>query len=182
MQNYFLIPALALACLMTVTTAVADDEPRVSVSGEAELRLAPDMAHISMAVSHTEQTVKAAQQSVAAVVNRFLDLADDLDIDRKWITTTGASVRPNYRWDRKEEEQVFTGYTVERQIQVELRELDKLGPLLEEAGSVGINRVSPPTLDSTERREKHREALAPVSYTHLPSPRDGATSRMPSSA
>ena len=151
---------LVLIAALAGANALADDEPSVSVTGDAELRLAPDMAHISMAVSHTEQTVKAAQQSVAQVVNRFLELADDRDIDRKWITTTGASVRPNYKWDRQKEEQVFTGYTVERQIQVELRELEQLGPLLEEAGRIGINRISPPVLDSTARRETHRKALA----------------------
>ena len=43
---------------------------------------------------------------------------------------------------------------------MELRDLEKLGPLLEDAGRIGINRVSPPMLDSTERRESHRKALA----------------------
>ena len=160
MHRFILVPVVALVLAVTGASALADEDPRVSVSGEAELRLQPDMAHIAMAVSHTEQTVKAAQQSVSATVSRFLDLTDDMDIDRKWVTTTGASVRPNYRWDREKEEQVFTGYTVEREIQVELRELEKLGPLLEDAGRVGINRISPPTLDSTKRRETHREALA----------------------
>ncbi len=156
-----LVAALLLVfAALAGANALADSEPTVSVSGDAELRLAPDMARINMAVSHTEQTVKAAQQSVAQVVNRFLELADDMDIDRKWITTTGASVRPNYKWDRDKEEQVFTGYTVERQIQLELRDLEQLGPLLEDVGRIGINRVSPPVLDSTTRRETHRKALA----------------------
>ena len=160
MSRFFVSLCLVLVAALAGANALADDEPTVSVTGDAELRLAPDMAHISMAVSHTEQTVKAAQQSVAQAVNRFLELADDSGIDRKWISTTGASVRPNYRWDRQKEEQVFTGYTVERQIQVELRELEKLGPLLEDAGRIGINRISPPVLDSTARRETHRKALA----------------------
>lgn len=138
----------------------ADDDASVAVSGEAELRLVPDTATLSMAVSHTDESVKTAQQSVAQVVKAFLDLADDLDIEEKWISTTGAAVRPNYRWDRQKEEQVFTGYTVERNIQLELRELDKLGPLLERAGQLGINRISPPVLDSSLRRETHRKALA----------------------
>ena len=157
--------ALASVCLVLLAAlagahASADNEPTVSVTGDAELRLAPDMARINMAVSHKDQTVKAAQQSVARVVNDFLELADDRDIDRKWITTTGASVRPNYKWDREKEEQIFTGYTVERQIQLELRDLEQLGPLLEDVGRIGINRVSPPVLDSTARRETHREVLA----------------------
>ena len=158
-QTLQLAGGLLLLALVTVT-ARADDVARVSVSGEAELRLTPDMARVEMAVSHTGASVKEVQQTVAQVVGAFLELADDLDIDEKWIRTTGAVVRPSYRWDREQEEQVFTGYTVERNIELELRQLDKLGPLLERAGQLGINRISPPMLDSSKRPETHRRALA----------------------
>ena len=63
MHRFILVPVVALVLAVTGASALADEDPRVSVSGEAELRLQPDMAHIAMAVSHTEQTVKAAQQS-----------------------------------------------------------------------------------------------------------------------
>jgi hypothetical protein len=43
---------------------------------------------------------------------------------------------------------------------VNVDDLDMLGELVEGAVSAGVNQVSPPKLDSSERKAKHREALA----------------------
>ena len=48
---------------------------------------------------------------------------------------------------------------MERRINVELHGLDKLGPLIEQVTTAGVNQVSPPQLDSTQRREAYRQAL-----------------------
>ena len=43
---------------------------------------------------------------------------------------------------------------------VRVDELDILGKLIEGAVGAGVNQVSPPQLDSSQREAKHREALA----------------------
>ena len=48
---------------------------------------------------------------------------------------------------------------VSRQVQVELRDLEKLGALLERAVDAGVNQVNDPLLDSSRRKEIEREAL-----------------------
>ena len=88
-----------------------------------------------------------------------LSLIDELKIDRQLITTIGASVRPDYRWNRDEEKQELLGYVAERNIQIELRDLEKLGELIEGAVQAGVNQVSPPVLDYRDRRNAHRQAL-----------------------
>jgi hypothetical protein len=47
----------------------------------------------------------------------------------------------------------------QRQIRVDLRDLEKLGALIEGAVEAGVNQVSPPQLDSSKRRDTYREAL-----------------------
>jgi hypothetical protein len=49
---------------------------------------------------------------------------------------------------------------VQRQLEVEVTDLDKLGALIEGAVTAGVNNVSPPILDSSKRRELNRQALA----------------------
>jgi uncharacterized protein YggE len=49
---------------------------------------------------------------------------------------------------------------VSRQIEIELRDLDKLGQLMEKSFDLGVNSVGDPRLDSTKRRDLEREALA----------------------
>ena len=101
-----------------------------------------------------------AQKAVADVTARILDLTRELGIDPKLVNATGAMVTPNYRWNRSTEEQELVNYIAERRIQIEVRDLDRLGALVEGAVGAGANQVSPPVLDSTRRREAYREALA----------------------
>jgi len=48
---------------------------------------------------------------------------------------------------------------VSRQVQVELRDLEQLGPLLERAVDAGVNQVNDPVLDSSRRKVLEREAM-----------------------
>ena len=47
-----------------------------------------------------------------------------------------------------------------RQVEVELRDLEKLGQLLERSIDLGVNQVGDPRLDSSKRQDLEREALA----------------------
>ncbi|MFL6575145.1 MAG: SIMPL domain-containing protein, partial [Povalibacter sp.] len=51
-------------------------------------------------------------------------------------------------------------YFVSRQVEVDLRDLDKLGTLLEKATDLGVNQMGDPRLESSKRRDLEREALA----------------------
>ena len=87
-------------------------------------------------------------------------MTDELDIERNKVDTTGATVRPDYRWNRQTELQELRGYIAERQMNVRVDDLDILGELIEGAVAAGVNQVSPPQLDSSKREALHREALA----------------------
>jgi len=69
-------------------------------------------------------------------------------------------VQPEYSWNDKDRKRVLLGYMVSRQVQVEVRDLDQLGPLLERAVDAGVNQVNDPVLDSSKRKSLEREAMA----------------------
>jgi uncharacterized protein YggE len=48
---------------------------------------------------------------------------------------------------------------VSRQVEIELKDLDKLGALLERAVDAGVNQVGDPMLDSSRRKDLEREAM-----------------------
>jgi uncharacterized protein YggE len=89
-----------------------------------------------------------------------LKLTRDLKIEQKYVRTTRVNVQPEYNWDNNARERNLIGYFVSRQIEVELRDLDKLGQLLEKSFDLGVNQVGDPRLDSSKRRDLEREALA----------------------
>ena len=152
-----------LATILTLTAlpAIADEhDATISVTGNGFVMAAPDMARISMTVSERNKDVNAASAAATAAVGRVLEVLDGLDIDEKFINTTAATIRPEYRWRRETNEQELLGYIVERRISVELRDLDRLGDLVQQATAAGITNLSPPQLDHSERRDLYREALA----------------------
>lgn len=152
---------LTMLLIFTATFAVADEAPRtISVSGTGSAEIEPDRARLQMSIVARTKKLSAAQDAVAKVTASVLALTDRMKIDRDRVDTTGASVRPDYRWNRQSEQQELRGYIAERQIVVEIRDLEKLGDLVEGAVSAGVNQVSPPQLDGGRRREAYREALA----------------------
>ena len=89
----------------------------------------------------------------------MLALTRELKIDPKHVNATRLQVQPEYRWNENDRKRVLLGYMVSRQIEVELRDLDQLGTLLERAVDAGVNQVGDPMLDSSRRKELEREAM-----------------------
>ncbi len=147
--------------LMTMGVGVMAEEPMrsITVNGTGFAEAKPDRAVIRMSIVAREPTLDAAQREVASAVDSVLKMTDRMKIDRDKVDTTGASVRPDYRWNREREEQELRGYIAEREVTVELEDLEKLGAVMEGAVKAGVNQVSPPQLDSSERREAYRRAL-----------------------
>lgn len=132
----------------------------ISVSGTGTVDATPDIARLSLAVQRRDVSMDVARDATVRVSKAFLDLCKKLGIPEKKIRTSGLTIQPEYRWDEKENKQVFTGYFVQRQLQVEINDLDKLGDVIEGAIDAGVNEVSPPALDSSKAKELNRDALA----------------------
>lgn len=158
LRSGIVIFLLALSC-----QSFAEDagEPRrIAVNGSGYATVTPDMARLNLSVVERNPSLPAAQRAVADITARVLVLLAEHGVARKRIDTTGATVRPNYRWNRQTEEQELIGYIAERRIDIEIRDLDVLGKIIEGLVNAGVNQVSPPVLDSTKRRKVYREALA----------------------
>ena len=152
------------ALLLLTTIACGPPEPpgsrTITVSGSGEVEALPDAATIVMAVEARHRSLAPAQEKVSETVEKFLGVCDGLEIDRERVETTGLRVEPEYRWNDKKHERQHVGYVASRELTIDLRDLSKLGALLEQSVGVGVNRVSPPDLRSTRDRDLRREALA----------------------
>ena len=151
---------ICFTLMLGFNVAWANPERSVTVNGRGFVEVKPDIARIQMTVSERNPSLEIAQQAVGNVTAQVLKLLDELKIERQYITTIGTTIRPDYRWNREKEQQELLGYIAERNIQIELRDLDKLGNLIEGAVQVGVNQVSPPILDYLDRGDAYRQALA----------------------
>jgi uncharacterized protein YggE len=158
------IPLAVLLGAMALTLpALADQNGPVrsiSVSGEAERRVAPDMATLSMNVVTEAEDAAQARREADAVTARALALLQSAGIDDSDIDTTGLAVNPQFRWLKEEDRQQLTGYQVSRSIEVRLLELDKLGELLIGLSESGVNRIQPPRLGLVNEESTYQAVLA----------------------
>jgi uncharacterized protein YggE len=147
--------------LIASGVATADELPRlINVTGHGEVKAQPDMAYVTLGVEARKPTLAAARTEVTAAVDKLLALAGELKIDPKYVDSTALQVQPEYRWNEQDSQRVLLGYLVSRQVEVELRDLERLGPLLERAVTAGANQVTSARLDSSRRKVLEREALA----------------------
>jgi hypothetical protein len=155
------LAALTALSIAPFAALAADDvRPRtVSVSGMGEVAAEPDLARITLGVEARKPTLAEARAEVTATVERVLKLTRDLRIDPKHVNATRVQVQPEYNWNPKDRKRVLLGYLVLRQVQVELRDLEQLGALLERAVDAGVNQLGDPVLDSSRRKELEREAM-----------------------
>ena len=152
--------SLLLTLALPIAAAAQSNDRSIAVDGQAVIEVEPDSATLRLGVQSRQADLESARSRVIDVTRAFLAVVDDLDIDRDQVQTTGLNIRPEYRWDNDDNSQKLLGYFVQRDIVIELGNLDKLGNLLERAVNAGVNQVQPPVLKHSNERELRRRALA----------------------
>jgi uncharacterized protein YggE len=119
-------------------------EATIMVSGEGEATVAPDMAVISLAVVRDADTASEALSANSAAMTEVLDALKAQGIAEKDLQTTEFSIQPKYkqetRTDGSYEAPVIVGYTVSNGLTVRVRELAKLGTIIDESVKLGVNQ------------------------------------------
>ena len=114
------------------------DERWISVSAEGEASVAPDLAVVSFAVSGTGPELAPTRDDVngrsSAVLARLRDLGI-ADADRH---APDVAIQPEYDYRKG---QRLVGYRVTRRMTAKVRELDRLGDVLDGLIGAGANEV-----------------------------------------
>lgn len=136
-------PAL-LALALSSTALSADDLPRtITVSGTGEVATAPDIARISVGVtSHAKTAADALAQmntQAGAVLERLMTTEG---IDKKDVQTGQLSLQPRYQDGKYGHPDGIIGFQAETSLDVILRDLSKVGGLLDTLVTDGANTLS----------------------------------------
>jgi uncharacterized protein YggE len=163
MKHRSLIASTILAAALFISGyAHGADEIRrsINVSGRGEVKAEPDRALLTLGVESRKPKMEDARSEVAKTVDAVLKLTREMTIDPKFVRATRINIQPEYNWDNNSRERNLIGYFVTRQIEVDLRDLEKLGTLVERAVDLGVNQIGDPQLDSSRRHDLEREAMA----------------------
>ncbi|ADU70491.1 oxidative stress defense protein [Pantoea sp. At-9b] len=141
------LKALALAAVMSagaLPAMVQADElpngPHVVTSGQASVEARPDIATLSIVVNVSSKDAADAKKQADSRVAQYFDFLQKNGIEKKDIDAANLSTQPEYDYT-KEGKSVLKGYRAVRQVQVTLRQLDKLNELLDGALKTGLNEI-----------------------------------------
>jgi len=129
------------------TPAVADDggqQPRILVTGEGSIDLAPDMAVLTLTVTRQADTARAALDANSAAMQEVQKAMASAGIEARDLQTTGFSIQPNYIYPTQKtggerEPPRIAGYTVRNSLTVRVRDIGKVGAILDKSVSLGVN-------------------------------------------
>ncbi|WFR99591.1 SIMPL domain-containing protein [Rhizobium tumorigenes] len=141
--------ALAGLALLTLTsaTAFAAGELRqalISVSGEGQAAVAPDMAVVTLSVVKQSKTAQDALDQDNKAMGAVLATLKNGGIAERDLQTSGFAIQPQYNYppakDGQQQQPELVGYQVTNGLTVRVRDLGKLGGLIDQAVGLGINQ------------------------------------------
>ncbi|WP_299283051.1 SIMPL domain-containing protein [uncultured Tateyamaria sp.] len=148
--------SVMIMCFTTLTVRAETPPPFVSVTGEGTVTVVPDMAVISLGVSHQDKTAKAAMDAVSADARALLARLAELGIAARDVQTDQLNVSPV--WEQVDNARRVVGFAASTGVSVRVRALDDLGLILDEALAAGANTFNGLQFDLAERREAEAEA------------------------
>ncbi|WEX11280.1 SIMPL domain-containing protein [Chelativorans sp. AA-79] len=145
MTRSFIPLALAASFLAALPAGAqeSDRQPKISVTGEGEATLAPDMAIIRLSVVREAETAREAMDANSQAMVAVVAALKEAGIEERDLQTTGLSIDPRYVYpndQNDEKEPRITGYQVTNGLTVRIRDLDKVGEILDRSVTLGVNQ------------------------------------------
>ncbi|HEX2884727.1 MAG TPA: SIMPL domain-containing protein [Candidatus Limnocylindria bacterium] len=132
------------------------EERWICVSADGEASVAPDLAVVSLAVSGTDRELGPARDDVNARSSGVLARLRELGLADRDISAPDVSIHPEYDYRHG---QRLTGYRVVRQLSARVRELDRLGDVLDGVVAAGANEVHGAQMTASDPTAAEHEAL-----------------------
>jgi len=134
----------------------------ITVQGDGQATLPPDVARVSFTVENTKATVADAQAATTKQANAALDFVKEQGVVDKDVKTLSYNISPQYvypnpcpigsRCPTYSGTPKIVGYQVSESIQVTVRDLTKVGEMLGGLGKLEVQNVNGPSFaldDST---------------------------------
>ena len=152
------MPMAACAQPQTATGyAVPADGTLLSVSASADAKRVPDVATISTGVVTQAADANAAMRANAVQMDKVMGAIRAAGITERDIQTSGISLNPNYKY-AENQPPTIVGYQASNTVNVKVRDLSKLGKVLDTFVAQGANQVNGPNFEVDKPDEAYDEA------------------------
>jgi uncharacterized protein len=149
-----LLPSLALAITLVASAilpASAQDaqspQRTLTLTGEAQVRAAPDMATISTGIVTEADSARAALDANNTAMRAAIGTITAAGVQAKDVQTSNFSIQPKYNYrpaksDGSQEPPSIVGYTVSNNVTVIVRDLAKVGGIMDAVVTSGVNHIN----------------------------------------
>jgi uncharacterized protein YggE len=144
---FFLFASVALFSVQAFAQS-AIEPPLITVTGQAEVRVAPDEVVFTLGVESVDKDMLAAKKRTDDSVKQVLALARQNNVKAEDVQTSYISVQPKYNTDdleyeaRRSLKREFVGYQVSKTIAIILRDISRFDSLLSDVLKAGVTRLS----------------------------------------
>jgi uncharacterized protein YggE len=155
--TYLLLAAIAImamalsACGPAGSAGYPAPAPSMSVTGNAQIGLTPDVAYIYIGV-HTE--APEASQAVSANntnTQKVIDALKNFGVSADDIRTTNFAIWPYNQVDPQTGLPLGTTYAVDNTVYITVRDISKLGGLLDSVVSAGATNIQSIQFDKSDK-------------------------------
>ncbi|WP_137678947.1 SIMPL domain-containing protein [Aurantiacibacter suaedae] len=140
--------------------AIAAQGPVVELRVTQQVLSDPDKATVNAGVTTRGATAVEAMRTNATQMERMLAQVTSLGVPEDRVQTSGITLNPQYNYNNNQPPQ-FTGYEATNTVTLELRELDRIGPVLDALVAAGATNLNGPMwaiVDDTSAKQSAREA------------------------
>ena len=137
----------------------------ITVSASGKVTVVPDVARITLGVTTTKTTVKAAREAGAQAMTAIIDAIKALGVAEADIRTTNLSLYPQYGSGSTPK---VVGYQISEQVTITVRDLDKAGDVVDAAtakGATDVNGISFELADPVKALNDARAAAVAAART-----------------
>ncbi len=170
MRLLFTLVLLAFCFTASVVAQDVDKMPSITVTGTAEVQVAPDEVTISLDVTKMDKDLQVAKRRNDEAVAKILDLTRRFSIAPRDVKTNQISVEMKYEsvrgpsvriYDEDGDEvgtRVFRGYVVSKTVVVKLVDITRFEEFFAEALKTGVSEVGSITFSTSKLRETRDQA------------------------
>lgn len=136
----------------------------ITVTGEGELTVKPDVAVVNLSVMEQGGTVKEVTAKGNEKMNKVVSFLKGLGVSEDDIKTTNYWLNPEYRYPKEGGKPQIVGYSLNQNVRVKVRDLTKVEEVIDGAVKAGVNQTGQLSFeiddDSQQRAEARKEAFA----------------------
>ncbi|WIF94396.1 SIMPL domain-containing protein [Caminicella sporogenes] len=134
-----------------------EEKDLLTVYGIGTIKVKPDIAYVDVGVETFNENARKAQLSNADIMNKVVEELKKAGINKEDIKTNTFNIYKTVKYESKENR--IEGYNVINIIKVTVRDVKKVGQIIDAANRAGANRISNIRFSVADEKNYYKKAL-----------------------